>query len=322
MQLWKGGLLDRFSGEYCCRNDQGLTWETNTTVLGGLFGYEQETIQGWCPGGMTALPEEEYRESMLQQLKEQLAVSDQIELVFPVRHKNGHLVWVLNRGCRVKDDLNQEYLVGILVDITYSKHHYDIEKQKTRQLQERAERDSLTQIYNARTARKMAESYLEETRKGCALLIIDVDDFKQINDQYGHMFGDVVLVQVAQAIQNMFRTQDIVGRIGGEEFMILMKDVSDREIVEERCRQLNEAFHEIMCKQLGDRMLTCSIGVSLALEAEHSYIQLFCGADRALYQAKDRGKDRYVFYESDTVDTGTGRYAHHLLDYDMSVYTI
>ena len=184
-------------------------------------------------------------------------------------------------------------------------------------LEEQAKRDSLTKLYNAQTTRQMAEAYLAEASKdmGCALLIIDLDDFKQINDHYGHMFGDVVLVEAAQTIQKMFRAKDVVGRIGGEEFLVLMKDVTDRAIVDMRCRQLNEAFHHIQEKHLQEDLLSCSIGVAFDPSHSKTYFEMFCSADQALYLAKDLGKDRYVFYDPNFITERKGKYAERFADY-------
>ena len=157
----------------------------------------------------------------------------------------------------------------------------------------------MTKIYNARTARQQAETYLRHFTEGCALLIVDLDDFKQINDHYGHMFGDEVLVKAAETIKNLFRSLDIVGRIGGDEFLVLMKDISDQEIVRKRCEQLNEEFHEIYKEHLGENRLSCSIGVAFSPSHGDSYVELFHCADKALYEAKALGRDQYVFYHID-----------------------
>lgn len=153
----------------------------------------------------------------------------------------------------------------------------------------------------------------------CALLIIDLDDFKQVNDSYGHMFGDAVLVQAAQTIKKLFRSKDIVGRIGGEEFMVLMKDITDSEIVNIRCNQLNTAFHDILCRQMTENPLSCSIGVSFAPAHGRSYFELFCCADQALYLAKDQGKDRYAFYDPEGFKIWKNKSGTQFTDYDEEV---
>ena len=315
MEKWKQNSLVHIVAEYCCRNDQYLTWEGDASGLMVLLGYDSDDAA--MPENMMNLVEGDSWGLLRQALTEQLAVGDDVEQLLPMRKSTGEIAWLLNRGRRVTDEEGVQHLVGVLVDITRSKRQYDAEKQNISLLEEQAKRDSLTKLYNTQTTRQMAEAYLAEASKdlGCALLIIDLDDFKQINDRYGHMFGDVVLVEVAQTIQKLFRARDVVGRIGGEEFLVLMKDVTDREIVDMRCRQLNEAFHRIQAKQLQDSPLSCSIGVSFDPSHDKTYFELFCGADQALYLAKDLGKDRYAFYDPSFVTERKGKYADRFADY-------
>ena len=295
---WGREIIPRFSGTYYCRNDRWLSLVSDPAELTGLTGYTVKEIESLYHNNLLELADAKVYEGLQQEIADQLAVDDVVEVMFPIARKDGTLLWIMNRGQRVVGEDGQEYLAGILVDITRSKARYDEEKKATRVLQIQAERDSLTNIYNAHTARKKAEEYLEniDAEGDCALLIIDLDDFKSVNDKHGHMFGDEVLVKSADTIRNLFRSLDIVGRIGGEEFMVLMKDIPNREIVKKRCTQLNAAFHEIFREELGGRILSCSIGVAIAPENGKIYSDLFRHADAALYRAKDKGKDGYVFY--------------------------
>jgi len=153
-----------------------------------------------------------------------------------------------------------------------------------------AEKDPLTQVLNSSTTRRLAEEYLWDGDKNCALMIIDIDNFKQINDRYGHMAGDCVLVNAAKAIRKLFRTKDIVGRIGGDEFLVLMKDVSDKDIIATRCAQILESFKEISCEPIPANSISCSVGGAIYSKQNNSYNLLFAAADKAMYKAKALGK--------------------------------
>jgi len=159
-------------------------------------------------------------------------------------------------------------------------------------LQIRAEQDSLTKLLNASTARSLAEEYLKES-ESCAILVIDMDDFKRINDSFGHMQGDRVLIQAADAIRNQFRSHDIIGRIGGDEFLVVMKNVSDPNIVALRCSEVLESVRSRFLKEKTEFPVSCSIGAVISSEDGKEYAQLFALADRALYQAKILGKNRF-----------------------------
>lgn len=295
----KHDQIGRFAVTYCCRMDQNYTLEGDTADLGRLFGYTPEEIEGKFQNSLLQLAEHETGEDIHKTLNGLSDGQDEVEAVWAIRHKNGSVVWVMNRACRVTAEDDREYLVGILVDVTRSKLNYDAERMKTCALQEQVQRDSLTQIYNAQTARKLTEEYLAEAgeRLECALLIIDLDNFKQVNDIYGHMVGDEVLVQAAGTIRRLFRSQDIVGRIGGDEFLVLMKDTADRGIVNLRCQQMRQAFQTILQGKKVTVAVSCSVGVSFAPGQGSTYNELFCHADQALYYAKGLGKDRYAFYD-------------------------
>ena len=139
-------------------------------------------------------------------------------------------------------------------------------------------------------------------------MIIDVDHFKHVNDQYGHMVGDSVLTRCAEEIRRLFRSVDIVARIGGDEFLVLMKDTSDRELVKARCSQLISAFRAILQPYLQAHTLSCSIGASFAPEHGTTYYDLFLAADRALYHAKGLGKNQYTFFSNDIASLPTHQF--------------
>lgn len=208
-------------------------------------------------------------------------------------NSRGRYLWCRFRASAIRDDSGElQKVVGILINI-------DAEKQAEQLLQDRAERDSLTKLLNKNAARKQAEEYLARFPEGtnCAMLVIDLDNFKQVNDRYGHLFGDAVLTRTAREISKFFRNQDIVARIGGDEFMVLMRGVSERALLENRCQRLLQSLQSIFHGQKQKLPLSCSIGISVSPDDGISYYDLFNHADQALYLAKAKGKNTYVFYE-------------------------
>ena len=205
----------------------------------------------------------------------------------------GRYLWCRFRASAIRDEQGSlRKIVGVIINI-------DAEKQAERMLQDRAERDTLTKLLNKGAARKQVEEYLSQFshKANCALLIIDLDNFKQVNDQYGHLFGDAVLTKAAREIEKLFRNQDIVARIGGDEFMVLMRGVSDRKMLESRCQRLLQIFETSFRNQKYKLPLSCSIGISLSPEHGNTYYDLFRRADQALYRAKDSGKNNFFFYD-------------------------
>ena len=207
----------------------------------------------------------------------------------------GRYIWCRIRATAIRGKTGDlEKVSGIIINI-------DAEKQAEQALQDRAERDSLTKLLNKDAGRRQAEEYLGRFSDGVcsAMLIIDLDNFKQVNDQYGHLFGDAVLTKAAREIKKLFRSQDIVSRIGGDEFLVLMRGISDRKLVESRCQRLLNVFQNIFQNQKRKLPLSCSIGIAVSPEHGRSDYELFNKADQALYWAKAKGKNSFIFYNEE-----------------------
>ena len=207
--------------------------------------------------------------------------------------REGRYCWYRFRASAIRDKNGcLQRIVGLILNI-------DAEKQAAQALQERADRDALTKLLNKAAGRRQAEEYLNRAPQGvnCALLIIDLDNFKQVNDSYGHLFGDTVLTRAAREIRRMFRNQDIIARIGGDEFMVLLRGLSDRNLVAVRCERLLNTIRNAFSDAQYALPISCSIGIALAPEHGSNYVDLFRCADQALYCAKDRGRNTYAFYQ-------------------------
>lgn len=205
----------------------------------------------------------------------------------------GRYLWCRFRATAVREkDGTLTRIVGVIINI-------DAEKQAERLLQDKAERDALTKLLNKTAGRKQAEEYLARSSGGSTMLIIDLDNFKEVNDRYGHLFGDAVLTRAAKEIEKLFRSQDIVSRIGGDEFMVLMRGVSDRHLITSRCQRLLNIFASAFRSGKNKLPLSCSIGIALSPEHGDNYYELFNHADQALYRAKAMGKNDYCFYSRD-----------------------
>lgn len=186
-------------------------------------------------------------------------------------------------------------VVGVLMDI-------DQEKRDATALRKKAEEDPLTGLLNKNFTHARIAEALESQPEGTlsALLILDMDNFKQVNDRCGHPYGDTVLTWAAERLRHFFRSDDIIGRIGGDEFMIFLKNVPDTALVEKRCQGLLQAMSSLLEGREGAVKLSCSLGVALAPEHGRAFQELFQRADNALYQAKDLGKNGYAIYSGET----------------------
>lgn len=218
--------------------------------------------------------------------------SDQIECILP--KANGEQVWVKVFAKAISD--HQGYLLRIVGSIS------DIskEKKKTIQLMDRAQKDGLTKVYNRITIEHMInQEMLHYPDQGHMMFVIDIDDFKSINDTLGHAAGDEALTSFSSALTSCFRKDDIIGRIGGDEFVIFMRyqaPFSNAQL-EVKCQKLLSELSNITLSLDSSYQIHCSIGIAMHPEDGNTYLELFKTADKRLYQAKKRGKNTYCFQD-------------------------
>ncbi|MEX2995741.1 GGDEF domain-containing protein [[Clostridium] scindens] len=124
-----------------------------------------------------------------------------------------------------------------------------------------------------------------------------MDFFKEINDKFGHLQGDCVLIEVVKMCRALFRSTDIIARLGGDEFMIFMRDIYDQKIVLEKARKMLDMAENYSIRDgLPDR-LSLSIGIVIDDDIAKNFQRLYHQADIALYQAKQNGRGRYMVFE-------------------------
>ena len=156
--------------------------------------------------------------------------------------------------------------------------------------------DPLTKVYNKSATAEYIETALANSTNG-ALLMIDIDNFKKINDTYGHLFGDEVLCDFTKAVKNLFRFDDIVGRVGGDEFVVYMKNVSDIEEIKAKATKVCKAVSGIYVGENTDISISASIGIATNPKDGKDFKTLFAKADTAMYYSKNSGKNSFTIYD-------------------------
>lgn len=171
-----------------------------------------------------------------------------------------------------------------------------IRERRSRMLKKLSETDNLTGIYNRMASEQNIQRAMQEDRKHgkkCMLISLDLDNFKRVNDTYGHMEGDELLIAVAQKMRSVVRVTDVVGRMGGDEFIIYVKGL-DREAKPERILdKLLRAVNDVFAEKKEWHKVSASMGVSLDPYGTKSFHDMYHEADVALYRAKNAGKARY-----------------------------
>lgn len=209
-----------------------------------------------------------------------------------IQKRDGGYLWCRVRATLQKDRAGEPAkAVGVILDI-------DAEKREAQRMRERAERDTLTGLYNKGTMEAKADHALGALMPGenAVLLMIDIDNFKQVNDFYGHLSGDVMLTEAARMLQDMFRASDILGRIGGDEFTVLLRGSGAQAIAGRKAQEVLDAFARLLPAQGGGPVFSCSVGIAQAPQDGTDYLTLYKKADAALYRAKMQGKNTYAFY--------------------------
>lgn len=166
-----------------------------------------------------------------------------------------------------------------------------------------AKLDSATGIYNKKA---ITDMITEEINKAAGenkniqmyLMILDIDNFKSVNDSYGHYFGDEVIKSFADSLRISVGGRGLVGRIGGDEFMVLLKDVSVEE-VRIMLKSMRKGLKMLLAQKQPEYLFSTSIGISQFSKDGTDFETLFKIADAALYIAKEKGKDRYIIYDYD-----------------------
>ncbi|MBR5536731.1 MAG: EAL domain-containing protein [Clostridia bacterium] len=170
-------------------------------------------------------------------------------------------------------------------------------KNEVNRWKEKATRDALTGLYNREYFEHSAQTQLEQKiYSSAALMFIDVDDFKRVNDTFGHMFGDDVLCYVAKQILSVFRHTDVVARYGGDEFVVFAPSIQ-KDILEDRLKRLCGAFKFPYRGEQVEYKVSVTIGAAMYPDDGVGYEALLEHADCALYEAKKRGKDQFALYE-------------------------
>ena len=218
---------------------------------------------------------------------------------FRLKCFDGSYYWFKMLGTFIKNpDGSPRKLVGNLANV-------DDVINKERILKQKAENDALTGLLNKGTFQERVEGVLANAKKDdlYAFYIIDLDNFKKVNDSMGHIVGDKVLVDTAQKLCLVFTDKDFVGRIGGDEFTAFLKLSSDgkkigEKIIREKAAAICEKLNEIYSNDNVKVNVSSSVGIALYPEHGQKYNDLYKNADSALYLSKNGGKNQFHIFNT------------------------
>lgn len=170
-----------------------------------------------------------------------------------------------------------------------------------REYQRRSMVDPITGVLNKYSFEKSVRDTLEarDLSTDCALLRIDVDNMKRMNDELGMLVGDMFLENIAEFLTSIFRGSDIIGRVGGDEFMVFIRNLKGEDWMAGKCSRIQQELKNLS-NENGNINMTCSIGAAVAGKEAVSFEQMFTLADDSLYKAKTRGRGKYVMHHVHT----------------------
>jgi diguanylate cyclase (GGDEF)-like protein/PAS domain S-box-containing protein len=214
-----------------------------------------------------------------------------IETEFRLKDRLGDFIWCQLKGKTIYDDDKKPVrIIGKLVNV-------DVQKRELEALEYKATRDPLTGVYNKEVTIKKIDKFISGNKNNKHMLMfIDFDDFKKVNDTFGHLHGDKVLTYVISRIKEVFSEGEIIGRIGGDEFVAFSGNITSVEEVLKKAETLMNALGTTYTDDGRSIPISGSIGIAIYPEDGLHYEQLMERADKALYRVKEQGKNNYMMY--------------------------
>lgn len=178
-------------------------------------------------------------------------------------------------------------------------HRKELKVMEKNRIMEQEKLDTLTGLYHKEYSKKVIEEFLKtsDTNHYHALMLVDIDNFDAVNENLGYLFGDTVLVNIAEALRKNFYDTDIAGRIGGDEFLIFIKNVSNIELLKEKARIIYSVFANTYTGENKNYKLSCSIGISTYPKDGMNFEELFLKADAALLYDRENktGNEKFDY---------------------------
>ncbi|MFO7994455.1 MAG: diguanylate cyclase [Marinobacter sp.] len=284
-------LMDNLPGmAYRCLYDEHWTMLFVSSGCRDLTGYEPDELVNNQRISYAELIADGSNDAILRAVESAIGNAEPFSVEYTIVRNDGRSIWVWERGRAVEDN-GDLVLEGIILDISDRKALED-------ELSELAIRDPLTGLFNRREMTRLLDEEIaraERYGRALSLLWIDFDHFKTINDDYGHAAGDSVLKVTSALLAGSVRSVDVIGRFGGEEFVILLPEM-DRFEARDTAERLRSLISNTP-QPLGDGRtvpLTISVGISVFPDNGTDSRALCAAADRAMYQAKSSGRNRVV----------------------------
>lgn len=254
----------------------------NDDVL-NMLGYTYEELMADTRMEISSLIHPDDLPRVERAVSDGLADGEQYEVEYRLRRKDGHYLWVYDTGRKIIADDGRPALFSMILDISDRVHFQQL-------LQDASVKDFLTGIHNRRGAEETVSRRMETSAGPYGFLLLDLDNFKQINDHCGHITGDSILRETAALLQRMFPEESVCARLGGDEFIVLAMDIPSAAALEAQAQALNAAYKDILGRLCPGAQSGLSIG-GLFASRPRTFDALYSAADKLLYEVKRDHKD-------------------------------
>lgn len=294
---WQADLLERISA---MGRIGGFDWELDgdrihwTDEVYRIHGLPVGQPLEWAATlALYDEPSQARLQQMFQSLREGAAGSESAELCLFT--PDGRRVWLHCQAAARSDERGGLHISGLLQDIS-------AEREAGERIEQLAHYDNLTGLPNRFLFRQRAQSAIEEARRHSlplALLFVDLDRFKNVNDSLGHATGDQLLFEIGGRLRSCVRGSDLVGRLSGDEFLVLLREIRRAEDASIVAAKIIDAVAQPIELAGAELRIGCSIGIALLDEQVADLDALLRAADAAMYAAKDRGRSTFAFYSEE-----------------------
>lgn len=262
-----------------------------------LLGYSRDEFWGSFAADCLRIAHPDDLAEHRPQLRNLLDTGDETRKQLRLLCRDGGTVWTIEQTRRLAAPDGTPLLLTLFCDITDLIHKQHDLLIQTATLSSSSTRDPMTGVLNKPTTEQFVRQRLRSmpTSQTGVFMMIDVDNFKSINDTYGHPFGDQMLREAVRVITETFRDGDIIGRLGGDEFCVFYVGTRSRKRVEQSAQTICEGIKAIFDPQTGKPGVSCSVGIALC-SGGVDFSELYAQADQALYAAKEHGRNRFAFF--------------------------
>ena len=259
----------------------------------GYLGYTYEELVRETKEMVIETIAPEDRDRVEQYVMEQVQETGSYEIQYRLLKKNGERMWVVDKGRKIVTEEGRDAIISVVIDISKSMKRQEM-------LQKEADHDALTGILNRKAAIRLIEASFEQDRDG-VLFVMDIDDFKLLNDTWGHRAGDQVLTGFADILKKNSRTDDVCARLGGDEFLVYFPGLDREKTAAERAEMIRRQFRELNQGKYGEVQLSVTIGIAVR-GGQETFDQMYSAADQALYKAKRTRKGSFLFSYREDAD--------------------